>query len=415
MIQRIQNILLGIALSTGPVFWFPIIGKIIYLKGILFSVLFLFFFKKIMHSRISFFFMFFSFLVFYYFSMVNYEDAFINKFLAVYMDLLFAWFFLCVGDCISLENLRSAVRISVVCCLGYCILFWICQIFGIIRFYPVEYSRELSNGTLSILRFSDTGWGFGRTQWSTCLSVFVPALFFFSWDKKKEKIWKSTFAFYLAVICIFSAQVISGGRGGVVASLLSFSFCLFFMIKRKISFIFLCCSIFVLFGMIVYFNQDFFRLTDGSVSIERNKQWSTALEILRNLPFWGYGDYGNASAMLYFDIPFAFHDSFLRFLFGFGFPALCEGLFILYLLARCFKNTLAHKDNVCIVALCGILLAGFICSFTEPNPIFVAFYWPFWWVSAGYLYNLNKEDLPENKVRTAECFNQEGIRIPSFQ
>lgn len=51
MIRFLKYLLLGIFLSLGPVFWFPVIGKILMVKVCIFSLVAVLFFRELAQSR----------------------------------------------------------------------------------------------------------------------------------------------------------------------------------------------------------------------------------------------------------------------------------------------------------------------------------------------------------------------------
>jgi len=89
--------------------------------------------------------------------------------------------------------------------------------------------KYISEGTRSyshLVKLADTGFSTGRTAWSNGLALyFIVAIYAFFILKKKQ------FLYY--AIMIFTTQVLSGGRGGILISFLIITFYVFSRINFK--------------------------------------------------------------------------------------------------------------------------------------------------------------------------------------
>lgn len=388
MNEKILKFFLPLLIALGPVFWFPFIGKVIMIKTALIVIIFIVFciFNhvkiKVKIINLS---LFLLIGALYFIATYDYEVPFYEIIVNVYYDLLVAWLLFSIGQSSDSFFLREVIVISLFLVMSYCVAFLIVVCCKGILYFPVEYAPTLSNGSIALIPFSDTGWGFGRTQWSTCLSIFIPCVFFL---KDKLKLFLCCFSI------IFIVQLISGGRGGILASFLSVSFLAYYQCRNKYIFFFVFLTILLLLIVFFHYFSDFYRLSEDNITVitsERNLQWDLLPQLIVDLPFWGFGDFGGASIMGDYGVNEIFHDSFIRIILGYGFAGICETIIIFIIIFRAVKNFNDSKYCYEKRVVMGILLAGFICSFSEPTPIIVSSYWFVWWFSAGFLFRKEKE------------------------
>lgn len=386
MNERILIILLPLLIALGPVFWFPIIGKVIIIKAALTIIVSIVFFSnkknKLFNVNLSLLLLIF---ILYFFAINNYNATFYQIIVNVYFDLLIAWLLFSIGQSVDSFFFRKIIVISLFIVVIYCIVFFRVVYSNGILYFPLEYAPTLSNGIIAMIPFSESGWGFGRTQWSTCLSVFIPCIFFL---KDKLKLFLCCFAI------IFAVQLISSGRGGILASLLSVSFLSYYQSKNKCLFFFFFSMALFVFTLFFHYFSDFYRLSGDNlteITAYRNLQWEVLPQVIENLPFWGFGDFGGSSILEGYGVNELFHNSFIRIILGYGFAGICETIIVLLIIIQCMKNF--QGKGCCYEKRIagGILFAGFVCSFTEPTPIIVSSYWFIWWFSAGFLFKKENE------------------------
>lgn len=394
MLTNKSGILLCVLFSLSPVFWFPIIGKILILKFFLLAIIAIvnikYFHKLTLQELLPL----IIAVVLFVIVLSEYQDSFFEQWINVYFNIICAYIIYMIGKNDSFERSKQIFKNSCnIVCL-YCLLLFICIVFNLIPYFPQEYSRELSNGMYQEIPLFISGWGFGSTQWSTCLSIFVSAHFIAFDERDKRK------RLFLGIIIVVTTQMMCGGRGGILASIITLSLFLFFRTKNKLLFVIYGLLTTVILFWISSTYADHFRLNREHLSQERELQWTVLFIILSKLPLKGFGFYGGDLAMEQFGI-LAFHDSLLRCLLGFGIAGLYVDSIIVYITSKSIfilnRNNLEYYLPYSL-----LLISGFICTFTEPNPIVSSFYWIPWWYIAGLL---SKDSIPSYAYGSNEPTN----------
>lgn len=246
-----------------------------------------------------------------------------------------------------------------------------------------------------------SGFNFSRTGWSVSLSLFVPlALLVFN-EKKKLK--STHFLLFIILISpIIAAQAVSGGRGGLLASLISvfILFIIYFGAKYLVLFIFAAYMLAKEFKEDIFIAMRIYDVSGKSNTIEdissyRLSQFRFFDEIVLEQPLFGWGFKGSEAGILkYTGNAFEMHNSSLRVVIDhgmiFGTIIIILLLFIIYSSFVLLKNK--KTPRIVHVNSC-ILISVLVASMFEPNVIFGGFQLcAFWWVALGYnlkYYKLN--------------------------
>lgn len=246
-----------------------------------------------------------------------------------------------------------------------------------------------------------SGFNFSRTGWSVSLSLFVPLAILVFNDFKKNSTFHFLY-FILLVSPILAAQSVSGGRGGLLASLISIliTFIVFFGKRYLIIFISIAFLIIQKFKNEIFIAMRINDISGNSNSIEnlssnRFSQYKYFYKILFDNPIFGWGYKGSEAGVLkYTGNSFEMHNTLLRVFIDhgiiFGTSILFLIIQILYITIKLFKNK--NTPRIIHVNSC-ILISTFVASMFEPNVIFGGFQLcAFWWVALGYnlkYYKLN--------------------------
>lgn len=226
-----------------------------------------------------------------------------------------------------------------------------------------------------------TGFAGLRTGWSIGLSIYIICILIYLVLSKRLNHKNSfTFVFFcwLSFCLLFVSQIISGGRTGIITSLLAFFSFVLTTKNYKLLFIVLFLSLiggvyFIdlliphlridrLFGESAYSN-DF--------SAGRFEQFGLSIEIMLNELATGYKGYLNYFYSL--GIEHEIHNVWLSFAVQFGLLSMCLVLFWLCLLVR--KVYKKHG-----VGMAFIICSGLFCTLLEPSALFLSLQlYLLWW------------------------------------
>ncbi len=243
------------------------------------------------------------------------------------------------------------------------------------------------------------GFGSARTGWSNGVAFFSPILFVVMFLRKHASRLRYLYS-VLGVLPIIGSQIASGGRTGLLTSLVSLFSILFFLNIRLA----LACLAVTVIGLVTMadflfehfrFNRldrgmDFDTLADFSSG--RLDQYVLALQLIGDRPLTGYG-FGTIESILQdvFGWGRDIHNVWLRMAAEAGvWLPLAFGLFVGSLLIRGYVFIRRHrssgslKPRLISVMLFFVLANGFIISQFEPNVLLGTFQnCAVWWVAAG--------------------------------
>ncbi|MGE5355530.1 MAG: O-antigen ligase family protein [Deltaproteobacteria bacterium] len=246
-----------------------------------------------------------------------------------------------------------------------------------------------------------SGFNFSRTGWSVSLSLFVPmAIILFGEKKKMTSI---NFLYYIILVSpIVSAQAVSGGRGGLLASLISIiiTFIAYFGLKYLIVFFTSAYFIINQFKEEVFIAMRIYDTSGGTNTVEdissyRLSQFRIFNELVNDKPIFGWGYKGSEAGIFqYTGNQFEMHNSVLRVIVDhgivFGSIVVLLVIYIFYISIKLLR--IKQVPRLILVNSC-ILISVLLASMFEPNVIFGGFQLcAFWWVALGYnlkFYKLN--------------------------
>ncbi len=245
--------------------------------------------------------------------------------------------------------------------------------------------------------FWSTGFNASRTGWSGSLVAFIPFSFLFFKNKQQGK-YPSSYIIYLLLLIasIFGAQVVSLGRGGMLASLITiFILSYVYFGLKSLGYYFLGITILVLTFLeeifialrIFDFNGNVQSLDE--VSSVRNQMNREAPDLIAQKPLWGWGYKGSEDALflkggIEYD-GLEIHNTYLNIAVDNG---LLMGLMIvtLALFSIYISVITLRKKNIprLIHANSCLIISGLIVAMFEPHAIFSSFQqMPLWWIALG--------------------------------
>ncbi len=250
--------------------------------------------------------------------------------------------------------------------------------------------------------FRSTGFGAGRTGWANALSLYVPiALAVVLLHKRRAP---KALALLVAIVM---AQVVSGGRAGLLLSLFSIALFVALCGSRRmravvVTLVVIATLIILLSGALrgiaVVAAADQLRLGDarGRVTFQlldaltsyRLRGYVAAVELIAERPLAGYGFDSVRIPVPTLDHDVEIHNLWLKF------AVYCGVLFPLYLLfmvlsvmraaIRTARDTKDRKRRIVVTAYSLVLLSGVGITMVEPEALVGAFQnSALWWGVAG--------------------------------
>lgn len=270
----------------------------------------------------------------------------INAIIDILLPFIILWIFNFDKEFYYKAIYKSSIIIALICTLQ------------IVSYYTGFFDIE-ANGPWDS-SFSKSGFGGYSTGYSDSLFLFVPFLVFWHRINNKKKYSFETFA----ILSIIIVQYITGGRAGLVASLLVF----FFGYKMSNFYRLLLIGL-----MIIFFQSEDFlvqmrivnpygeEITEDQITSGRIGINTYYFEKFKENPFFGYGfgskkEFGNIEAHLVW-LKNAFNGGIIYLIF-----LLLIFLNILYM----FKNNYSlsrHEKKLFI----NLFFISFIITFLEPN------------------------------------------------
>lgn len=288
-----------------------------------------------------------------------------------YVNLIFAFLTFYMGYSLYTKQRDDLIKSLKIC---FIVLSFFCSL------TVLEFFSQISilNHPNPAFRLSETGFTDKRTGWSGAIAQFIPLAILFLKGKRLSKV-------VMLMLPIFGSQIVTGGRGGLLASLV----CLLFLIARS----FKGSKFLILVGFLLvlgYFSVDFFitqfRVTEdlSQLTSYRYDQYLLIPEALRSGGILGLGLGGSDRFLSAVGIPYELHNVWFRLFIDHG---LVHGFLAILLFAFAIKQVLIKADSLSpTLVFQTIILVGLITSQLEPRLIFGGFQVSFlWYLALGCL------------------------------
>ena len=265
-----------------------------------------------------------------------------------------------------------------------------------------------------------TGFGGGSTGWSNGLALYLPvALFLFTKRTGRGSFLRRILGLVM-VCCLFGSQLASGGRAGLLASLLAIVTFIILYLPRwpKVSAIVGLLLTTTIASLLLTtaielpetWNRHLKlnRLPDKIESISDLEQFSsgrinasiTAFERFKERPFLGHGN--KQILMEYINRQIEIHNLWLKWAVESGiFAPLFFLVMVVVLLLEARRLVAAHSKNMAdrdaALAFGLIILSGIVVSQFEPNTLIGSFQnSAIWWAAVGSLLSLRFSNSPDS-------------------
>ena len=277
--------------------------------------------------------------------------------------------------------------------------------------------------------FRSTGFGAGRTGWANALSLYVPlALAAVLVDKRRAR------TALASLVAIVMAQVVSGGRTGLLLSLFSIAVFVVLCGSRSVRAVGVALIVIAtltillsgtLRGIAVVAAADQLRLGDGrgrvtfalldALTSYRLRGYVTALELIAERPLAGYGFESVRIPVPTLDHDVEIHNVWLKF------AVYCGVLFPLYLLLmvvavvrpaiRTARKPEDGKRRAVVTAYSLVLLSGVGVTMVEPAALVGAFQnSALWWGVAGSVLAVaSGTSLSQRRIRSRTASPQDAL------
>lgn len=286
----------------------------------------------------------------------------------IYFDFVSSYLFLWIGYILANNNTQAIIKIirySTILLLSFCFVHIEESNFGLFGIQPPLESGSYDN-------FQDTGFNLSRTGWSNGISLFVPMIFF---------VFRNRFFVFLGLIIILYSQFLSGGRTGLLTSIIAIL--LLFRLRANIGdfgFILAVLSAFAYYNIdLIISSLRIERIlgneinfsTLNSFSANRLAGYQYGFEVWLDNPLFGKGQ-GNV------DISSI---AFVKDIHNFWIKTLAESgiftfffliSFVIYPIYKAWRYLRKYDDDILLYSLL-VLVAGFVQTFFEPNVIFGSF------------------------------------------
>lgn len=385
--MKYQEKLIIFYLSLGPINWLPFVAPAIVnsFKYLLFSILLIQALrvkKKIVTANLD--------LRFFLFFIIMMTPAIVQGRGNIYLNILDIVFIFMSAFIIG--NLNIDIQKLFFCFRSATIIVGLFALFAVVLPWaglniksPEPWESPLEIG----------GFGGYRTGWSNSTFLFVPFAIF-SFKRSSKYIHKIFLA--LAVIFILITQLNSGGRAGLIASLLS---CLFLFRTNKfllLGFLVALSAVYTTLGREFFENK--FRISDefierkaGSsdldkISSGRTSEYEAGIKAAMLSPVFGYGFNKVDDVLFRYGVKEDVHNTFLkRFLEGgilFIIPIIC--LFF-FLFRAGYKNKIMWRDHSMKNLFMCYAIFSLMISFFEPNYLIGSFQGEsfFWFVMLAFV------------------------------
>ena len=289
--------------------------------------------------------------------------------------------------------------------VGFSAVTLISGIFG----FPNWYS-PFSSAPGLLEPLASTGFGAGRTGWSNGIALFLPLALGFTILRPRQRFIRRTRVVAFAIVCvaIVGTQIVTGGRAGLVASLLALLGLTFSSTSRKAALIIVVIASFVGFVLSDYLVDQLriTRLSASTITVNELDSFSAgrisgyllAGKLISERPLTGYGfervelrDYGISYTHI--------HNLWLRMAVDAGVLLPIAFLFLVTALFRaCWKSYRAHTLETYLrpttpragrlvpTILTLVLVEGVVISLFEPNVLLGTFQnSAVWWGAGGVM------------------------------
>lgn len=380
--------LLILYLGLGPVFWIgPLELKWFKLfKLILFVILLGFTFyedynnKEFKYNKTFLSFVIFLFITSLFGFLQTNVKGIINVSFSYILILLVSWVFYSYFKDKTLSEIEEIFYKSTK------IIGFLCGFIVFNHFVPIvdwKHISEITESYSSYVKLADTGFSTGRTAWSNSLALYSTIALYLFFKYKK-------FNYFLLVLVIITTQVLSGGRGGLLISLLVLLLNLILTLNIK-----LLLFIAIVTSFTISYNQEYFK---KRFRIDRLEKVNTKKD--ENLNKF------TAGRLEHFSFAFDAISKDFNYLKGNGFfnennkirgkteihflwlKKLLEGgfiylsvyiIFVLLFLTRLVNLVIKDKNHKLYLI---IFLAGLLTTLFEPNAIFGSLQSSLiWWAS----------------------------------
>ena len=315
-----------------------------------------------------------------------YEPAFVH---IVDIGLLFLMCWIIYNSFLTKEELFVVFyKVSIVIAI-VCVLSIVSAATGITFSSPAPWNDPFSKGAL----------GGYRTGWSNSIFLYIPFLLFtfFKSSSKKQKT-----VSVLAIVAIMGSQILSGGRAGLIASILAILAFSRFNAKLIIAF----SIVAVIFSTFIPFEtiEEHFRASDeqienkagagriDKISSGRVVGYQLGLDLFFESPIWGHG-YGASDYLTdmkgYFP---EIHNTLLKRLVDGGILLIVPILFLfLIFYKQCILNIERFSEARNHLRLFRILFfLGIYISMVEPNYLIGSFQGEAFFWALGFSYYSGK-------------------------
>ncbi|MFA0436154.1 O-antigen ligase family protein [Vibrio breoganii] len=241
---------------------------------------------------------------------------------------------------------------------------------------------------VSILPLKYTGFAFTRTGWSGTLSSFVVFSLYFLNVLKFSR--KNKILILTTVFMVIYAQFISGGRGGLLTSLIALSIFVFYDFKSNFikwlpiiaGFLFLIVSMYAKGDLDLILRVG----NTADVTAGRFEQYLLSVELIFEKPLLGWGFNGYLEEFNENGIDVHVHNVWIGFLLQYGI------VFFLIFVGFLTLNIVRVRTNYFRKMM---VIVGLLPTIVEPSAIFVSIsgYLSWWFV---YSYETQSLDMEQN-------------------
>lgn len=251
--------------------------------------------------------------------------------------------------------------------------------------------------------FFSTGFGARSTGWSSGLAFYLPIAVFLSVTRSvKNSVFRQILCTTMAG-CIFSAQIASAGRAGMLASFITLGARILTLRQRLIASV-----IAVSIAVFSFFYTEFwreplrlFRLPDNWADIVRDDMdgfsgdrillYVVAIEHIQEQPFFGYG-IDQIMVVTKGKRPLRIHNVWLKWAVEFGIFMPMWFFFMISIVlaraARIFKKLKRNRVDRGLVTASGLMvIVGIFVSMFEAGTFIGSFHYSaIWWAAVGVIW-----------------------------
>lgn len=387
------NISLLLTFALSPILWYGPFGKVMAVKNLFLFIVILFNIKNFLAPKMFVYHLVFLFMTLSYAGIAMYHG---NHTTAMVMQqtslsLVIAYIFFVAG--INYEESYDFLKWVYWLLIIYCLPIFTHAIWGFPQWQiPMDIYLDIYPDTLDgIPDLNETGFAFGRTGWSVSIAQIAGLTFILAGTLRQVKDYVRLGVLLLPLLVL---QLLSGGRGGIVSTVVLVAVTVLIVSKQKFyPALFMLLIITVTRRIILRFGE-FFRLYARDITSGRIDQYMFFIDnIFPNMAFLGFGLVAHETMGLIYD----FHNTWLKLFIECGvwvvFFIICM-IIIVMMVLKSWRLIFSRPDYYWIPA---VLISGFVASLFEPAPIFLGISWQLWWFAAGAafrLHRLSRESMP---------------------